>query len=346
MNTIFIDGAQGTTGLRLRERLAGRSELRLLELPEALRKDVTARREAMAQAEITFLCLPDTAARESVRLADTLCADSRRGHTASDSINLSARPSSGVAGTKIIDASTAHRTQPGWVYGFPELKPGQRELIVSADKVAVPGCYASGFAAVVSPLRQAGLLPADALLSCFSVTGYTGGGKGMIEEYEQEARNGGQEARSAEYDSPRQYALGQTHKHLREMCHVCSLETPPVFAPVVADFPCGMAVTVPLHLKSLTRKTGIGALLDLYLRHYDERLIHVRRGNDDEYVPGGFLAANALDGRDDMEIIVGGNDERAVITARLDNLGKGASGAAVQCMNLMLGLPELEGLAI
>ncbi|MDR3345507.1 MAG: N-acetyl-gamma-glutamyl-phosphate reductase [Oscillospiraceae bacterium] len=314
MHTIFIDGAQGTTGLRLSDRLFARAELRITQLPEELRKAPAARRKAMQGAEITFLCLPDAAARESVELAQG-------------------------TGTRIVDASTAHRTAPGWVYGFPELLPAQRERIAGAERVAVPGCHASGFAAIVAPLRRAGLLERDALLSCFSITGYSGGGKPMINEYstsnEQLTNNG----RTAEYDAPRQYALGQLHKHLREMCHVCDLEYAPVFAPIVADFPCGMAVSVPLHLRSLARSVAVDELLELFAAHYlDERAISVLTPED--AAPDGFLAANTLDGRDDMQIIIGGNKERALVTARFDNLGKGASGAAVQCMNLMLGLPE------
>jgi N-acetyl-gamma-glutamyl-phosphate reductase len=313
MYTVFIDGAQGTTGLRLRERLASRPELKLLELPEELRKNRDARREAMRRAEISFLCLPDDAARDSAELAQG-------------------------TGTRIIDASTAHRTQSGWVYGFPELARGRREEIAAADRVAVPGCHASGFAAVVFPLRQAGVLGEGALLSCFSVTGYSGGGKGMIAEYEDAAR-------PAELDAPRQYGLGQKHKHLPEMCAVCGLEAPPIFAPVVADFPCGMAVSVPLHAALLQKPLGLDGALALYQEHYKgERAIRVLSA--DVAAEDGFLSANPLSGRDDMEIIICGNDERLIITARFDNLGKGASGAAVQCMNLMLGLPEYAGLNI
>jgi N-acetyl-gamma-glutamyl-phosphate reductase len=284
-----------------------------MELPKDLRKDANARRAAMQEAEITFLCLPDDAARESVRLAEG-------------------------TGTRMIDASTAHRTAPDWVYGFPELLPSQREKIAGADKVAVPGCHAGGFAALIIPLRQAGVLAADALLSCFSITGYSGGGKGMIAEYESPGR-------TAEYGAPRQYALGQSHKHLREMCCVCGLNSAPVFAPIVGDFPCGMAVNVPLHLQSLERSVDIDGLRALYKEHYaGTRAIRVTTA--DKAAPDGFLSANPFDGRDDMEIIVCGNNERVLVTARFDNLGKGASGAAVQCMNLMLDLPEHEQLAI
>ncbi|MDR0884253.1 MAG: N-acetyl-gamma-glutamyl-phosphate reductase [Oscillospiraceae bacterium] len=310
MHTVFIDGAQGTTGLRLRERLAARSELQLIQLPEPQRKDAQARRAAMQSAEITFLCLPDAAAVESAQLA------------------VGTR-------TRIIDASTAHRTAPGWVYGFPELMPGQREKIAAAQRVAVPGCHASGFAALVAPLRQAGLLPADAALGCFSVTGYSGGGKGMMAEYADPAR-------PAAYDAPRAYALDQTHKHLREIVHVCALATEPVFVPIVGDFPYGMAVMIGLHAEKLG---GLAALTGAYRAHY-AHCPAVRVITTGEAAPDGFLSANTLAGRDSMEIVVSGNDQRAVLTARFDNLGKGASGAAVQCMNLMLDLPEFAGLAL
>lgn len=306
---IFIDGKEGTTGLRLTDRLSARKELTLLTLPDELRKDPAAKKEMMAESDLVFLCLPDAAAIESAALAQDLPC-------------------------RIIDASTAHRTDPDWAYGFPELSAGFRERITEGKRVAVPGCHASGFIALVYPLLQQNYLQSGSLLSCFSVTGYSGGGKKMIAEYENDARKD-------ELDSPRQYALGQTHKHLREMTAITKLDMPPVFSPVVADFPCGMAVTLPLHSRQFAKEVTIEGLLDFYRAFYAKQpLLRVTEGEN------GFFAANTLAGRDSMELTVCGNDDRILLLARYDNLGKGASGAAVQCMNLMLGLPETEGLAI
>ena len=306
---VFIDGNQGTTGLKIHGKLRARRDVELLEIPEEHRKDPRWRAEYMAKSDVTFLCLPDAAAIEAVGLAG--------------------------AQTRILDASTAHRTEPGWAYGFPELGPSFRQAIAEGNRVAVPGCHASGFVALTRPLRDAGILGADAELVCFSLTGYSGGGKKMIAEYESEDR-------SAALDSPRQYGLGQTHKHLKEMKFIAGLDKAPCFSPIVADFRCGMEVTVPLF-------GGAGVTRERVLSCYRERygespVVSVWEAEQFPGAEGGYLAANALAGKDTMAILVGGNDERILVSALFDNLGKGASGAAVQCMNIMFGLEETLGL--
>ena len=304
MTKVFIDGSAGTTGLRIRERLAGRKELTLLTLPEEMRKDPAARKEAMNGADIVFLCLPDAAATEAVSLVEN-------------------------PGTCIIDTSTAHRTAPGWVYGFPELVGSEK--IASANRIANPGCHASGFVALVRPLIEAGMLDKGAALSCFSLTGYSGGGKSMIAQYEALDRD-------PLLNAPRQYALGQQHKHLKEMVLLCSLEKAPVFCPIVADFYSGMEVTVPIFSEDM--KGSVADIKAAYKAAYTGSLVHFDEGCDE----GGFYSAGAYAGFDDMEISVSGNEERILLTARFDNLGKGASGAAIQNMNIRLGLPETTGL--
>jgi N-acetyl-gamma-glutamyl-phosphate reductase len=305
MTKIFIDGSAGTTGLRIRERLTGRKDLELITLPEALRKDPSARADALNTAAVSFLCLPDDAAREAVSLV-----------TSPEAV--------------IIDTSTAHRTAEGWTYGFPELK-GQREKILSSRRIANPGCHASGFISLVEPLVYEGLVAPDTAFTCFSVTGYSGGGKSMIADYEGENR-------TPELDAPRQYALGQVHKHLKEMVAVCGLETAPVFCPIVSDYYSGMAVTVPLFRKDL--KGSVEDVKQLYASCYAGPIVKYK-----EY-DGGMIAGNALSGRDDMLITVAGNEERILLVSLFDNLGKGASGAAIQNMNLLLGLDETIGLVL
>lgn len=308
MTKVFIDGQAGTTGLKLAERLQARSDLQLIQIDEAARKDKQARRQCIAEADIAFFCLPDAAAIEAAELAEG-------------------------TDTVLIDASTAHRTVPGWAYGFPELSDTFKNNIINGQCIAVPGCHASGFNAIVYPLIACGLLPKDYPIVCYSVTGYTGGGKSMIAEYEDPNRN-------AELDAPRQYALTQQHKHLKEMVAVNGLERTPVFAPIVADFPRGMVVSVPLFAGLLTRRATVQDVRDIFKKHYDQKpFVKVREARED-----GMIGANNFAGRDDMEIEVGGNDERILVTARFDNLGKGASGAAVQCMNLVLGTDETTGL--
>lgn len=306
MISVFIDGSAGTTGLRISERLSGRKDLSLIHLDEAHRKDPKAREEALNAAQVAFLCLPDDAAREAVSLVH--------------------------GDTVIIDTSTAHRTAPGWVYGFPEL-PGQQEKIVHAKRIANPGCHASGFIALVAPLVQDGLLKAGAALTCFSLTGYSGGGKKMIAEYENPHRD-------LAYQSPRQYGLTQQHKHLKEMIHICGLDTAPVFCPIVADFYSGMEVTVPVFRKDL-----LGTAEDirqLYAEVYHTPVVHYESFPEDL----AMLPANQMAGRDDMVIRVAGNEDRILLTACFDNLGKGASGAAIQNMNIVLGLDQTLGLNV
>lgn len=307
MLNVFIDGSAGTTGLRIVDRLTGRKDISLIKLPEELRKDTAARKEAINSADVVFLCLPDAAAIEAVSLADN------------DKV-------------KIIDTSTAHRTSDGWTYGFPELK-GQRERIVASKRIANPGCHASGFVALVAPLVQAGIISSSAGLSCFSLTGYSGGGKKMIADYEAEER-------SPLLSAPRQYGLTQQHKHLKEMVYVCGIEKAPAFCPIVGDFYSGMEVTVPLFASDL--KGNAEDIKDVYKEYYSAGLVRLTSDDDGD----GMLSAAALSGRDDMVINVNGNDERILLTARFDNLGKGASGAAIQNMNILLGIDEAEGLII
>lgn len=306
MTKVFIDGSAGTTGLRIEERLAKRGDIHLIHLPEELRKDCNARKDAMQSADIVFLCLPDAAAVESVSLANER--------------------------VRIIDTSTAHRTNPDWVYGFPELM-GQRERIAASRRIANPGCHASGFVALVAPLVREGLIDHNTRLTCFSLTGYSGGGKKMIAEYEDVHRN-------PLLKAPRQYALGQQHKHLKEMTKVCTLEQEPVFCPIVADFYSGMEVTVPLFASNL-RGTAED-ICAVYASSYASGLVRVSDAAD----PDGMLSAAAFSGRDDMQISVHGNADRILLTARFDNLGKGASGAAIQNMNILLGIPESTGLSV
>jgi N-acetyl-gamma-glutamyl-phosphate reductase len=308
MTNVFINGGNGTTGLRIADRLSQRADIELVSLPEALRKDVRAQVKLAAQADVTFLCLPDEASRELIGAL-------------------------GDEQGRVVDTSTAFRTDERFAYGFPELSPAREAAICDANRVAVPGCHASGAVALLYPLRQAGLLAADAPVSLTSVTGFTGGGKKMIAEYEALPRD---EALC----SPRAYAVGQAHKHLPEITRVCGLSWPPVFQPVVADFPCGMLVSLPLPPGLLSRRLTLAEATDLYRTHYREQpLMRVPDPN-----PAMFLAANAMAGSDAMEIFLTGNDERMIACARFDNLGKGASGAAIECMNLMLGLPATTGL--
>ena len=304
---VFIDGSAGTTGLRIADRLADRTDISLIKLPEELRKDAAARKDALCSADVAFLCLPDDAAKEAVALA-------------------------GDAAVKIIDTSTAHRVNPAWAYGFPELA-GLRQKIQNSNRIANPGCHASGFVALVAPLVQQGIIPADAHLSSFSLTGYSGGGKKMIAEYENPNR-------SPLLKGPRQYALTQQHKHLKEMVQLCGLENAPVFCPIVSDFYSGMEVTVPLFAGDI--KGTADDIRALYKAYYAEGLVHYC----DEADADGMLSAAAFSGRDDMQVSVFGNEDRILLTARFDNLGKGASGAAIQNMNVLLGLPETTGLCV
>ena len=307
MTKVFIDGSAGTTGLRIYERLGNRSDLELMILPDALRKDPAARAEMLNSADIAFLCLPDQAAREAVSLVTS-------------------------PNTVVIDTSTAHRTNPDWAYGFAELT-GKRAAVQASHRIANPGCHASGFVSLIAPLVENGLLKADAKLSCFSLTGYSGGGKNMIADYESPDR-------SPLLKGPRQYGLTQAHKHLPEMMKICGLDNAPVFCPVVGDFYSGMEVTVPLFASDL--KGGIEEIKNLYKNYYAGGLVKFAEEAD----PDGMLSAAAFSGRDDMSVSVYGNDDRIILVSRFDNLGKGASGAAIQNMNIVLGIDESTGLNV
>lgn len=315
MKKVFIDGSAGTTGLRIRERLAARTDIEVVVLPEETRKDPAARRAALNGADVSFLCLPDAAAVEAVRLVEN-------------------------PETVVIDTSTAHRTADGWEYGFPELA-GRRARLARAKRIANPGCHASGFVALVEPLVRAGVLPRDARLCAFSLTGYSGGGKKMIAEY-------GVDGCGAKglFLGGRQYALGQAHKHLPEMTKICGLAFAPCFSPVVVPHYSGMEVTVQLAASQLHVPQGAGSvcahLRAIYRAAYAQGLVRVV--DDPAAEEGGFLSSAALSGRDAMEVSVCGNEERLLLVARFDNLGKGASGAAIQNMNLVLGCAEDEGL--
>ena len=312
---VFIDGSAGTTGLRIRERLSSRVGLELVVLPEELRKDVSARRDALNSCDVAFLCLPDAAAVEAVSLVEN-------------------------PDVVVIDTSTAHRTADGWEYGFPELA-GRRERIARSKRIANPGCHASGFIALVEPLVRAGIISADERLSAFSLTGYSGGGKKMIAEYEGRGkREEGRGERGTDlFLGGRQYALAQAHKHLPEMTAVCGLAHAPCFSPIVVPHYSGMEVTVPLFGRD------IAAIKDCYREYYGSHGL-VFFADDPAGAEGGFLSSAALSGSDAMEVSVHGNDERAILVARFDNLGKGASGAAIQNMNIVLGRPEADGLDV
>lgn len=310
---VFIDGREGTTGLKIFERLDGRGDINLLLLNEEDRKDVKKRKEMINGADIVFLCLPDEAAVESV----TLCEN---------------------CNTRIIDASTAHRTKEGWVYGFPELSAAHRSAVKNAKRLCVPGCHATGFISLVYPLVSMGIMPADYPVVCHSITGYSGGGKKMIAEYESTDRKNF-------LSSPRQYGLALKHKHLPEMKKVCGLSKTPIFNPIVADFYSGMAVSVPVFSDMLIKKMTAKNAYEFFSEYYkNQRFVKVAPFMGEGVLEGGFLEAGKLAGTNELEIFVCGNDEQILLVSRFDNLGKGASGAAVQCMNIMLGKDEAFGL--
>ncbi len=306
---IFIDGKAGTTGLRIVERLSAREDIEIISLPDELRKDTEARREILNSADIVFLCLPDAAAKEAV--------------------SMITNPE-----TVVIDASTAHRTLPDWAYGLAELGENFEKKIKKSKRIAVPGCHASGFIALVYPLIKSCILPKDAILSAHSITGYSGGGKSMIADYESEER-------SPLLGAPRQYGITQSHKHLPEMTKITGLAREPIFCPIVADFYSGMEVTVPLSKRQLNFG-GISEIKEIYRKTYTGDIIKFVDSADE----GGMLSAAALSGKDSMQIEVYGNDERMILVARYDNLGKGASGAAVECLNIKLGCDKACGLEI
>ena len=307
MKKVFIDGSAGTTGLRIYERLSGRKDIELITLSEELRKDNNARKDAINSADIVFLCLPDVAAVEAVSFVEN-------------------------PNTCIIDTSTAHRTAEGWTYGFPEIG-NRKEEIIKSKRIANPGCHASGFISLVAPLVECGILKKDVRLTCFSLTGYSGGGKKMIAQYEDSGRD-------TLLDAPRMYGLTQAHKHLPEMKAICNLDTDPVFCPVVAPYYSGMQVTVPI-FKEMAQ-VDINDIEFAYKQYYQGTVVRYNKKTDQE----GFISAALFEGRDDMAISVFGNDDRILLVSSFDNLGKGASGAAIQNMNLVLGADETEGLVI
>jgi len=314
MKKIFIDGSEGTTGLRIFERFEGRNDLEILKIDHDRRKDETLRGQLMSESDVTFLCLPDAAAIEAVGLCKN-------------------------PDTVIIDTSTAHRTSPDWAYGFPELSAQMRENIRKSKRIANPGCHASGFIALAYPLVAGGIIGADTRLCAFSLTGYSGGGKKMIAQYEDENR-------SVEFDSPRQYGLNQQHKHLKEMQAICGLTNAPLFSPIVCDYYSGMEVSVYLYKEMFKKAVTPEDICNIYKEHYKgARAVRVRDiGYEQEC--GGLYASNTLSGKDYLEIMVNGNEDRMVVTSRFDNLGKGASAAAIECMNIVLGFDETLGLVM
>ena len=310
---VFIDGKEGTTGLKIFERFADRSDINIMQIDEDKRKAPAEKAKIINASDYTFLCLPDAAAVESVQL----CTNPK---------------------TRIIDASTAHRTNPEWAYGFPELDASFREKIAGSNRVAVPGCYASGFVSLGYPLVKSGIMPADYPVVIHAVSGYSGAGKKAIAQYEADGRN-------PELDSPRLYALTQTHKHLPEMKKIAGLEYEPVFNPYVCDYFQGMTVTVGLHARLLSKKVTAHNVWEMFAAHYDGcRFVKVAGFMGEGVLEEPFIPANTLAGTNMMQIFVYGNDDRIMLTSRFDNLGKGASGAAVQCLNIMLGIDEATGL--
>lgn len=314
---VFIDGRHGTTGLKIDERLALRPDIEILAIPEDKRKDPAVKAEYINNADVVFLCLPDAASKESAAL---LAPDNNR--------------------TRFLDASTAHRTHPDWVYGLPELNGGQRERIRKAQKVAVPGCHASGFILLMHPLVTAGIVPADYPVSTYSITGYSGGGKEMIASYEEPT------SLPDAMKSPRFYALGLTHKHLPEMQAQTGLAAKPLFTPIVGNFSQGMVVAVPLLPRLLGKPFGPADIHAFYSEYYaGEKFVRVMPLDGSAALDNGFLPATACNGTNRVELFVFGHAEQILIAARFDNLGKGASGAAIQCMNIMLGVEEDTGLS-
>lgn len=309
---VFIDGSEGTTGLRIHERLDNRDDIELLTISPELRKDPAERSRLINSSDITFLCLPDSAAREAVALVTN-------------------------PNVRIIDASTAHRTEAGWAYGFPELSAKHREAIRTGKRIANPGCHASGFISLVYPLIAGGILPADYPVASFSLTGYSGGGKKMIAQYEASDRD-------AELDAPREYGLSQQHKHLKEMRLITGLSRAPLFTPIVSDYYSGMVVNVPLYTDLLNTTQTPESLQAFFADYYaNEPFVKVMPlGAESEM--SGFLSGNHLSGYDGMQIYITGNENRIQLSSVFDNLGKGASGAAIQCFNIMTGCDETKGL--
>ncbi len=314
MTKVFIDGSEGTTGLRIFERFEKRDDVEILKIDPELRKDPAERKRLINSSDITFLCLPDAAAIESVSLVEN-------------------------ENVVIIDTSTAHRTEEGWAYGFAELSKEHRDRIVNGKRIAVPGCHATGFISLVYPLVSEGIMPKDYPVSAFSLTGYSGGGKKMIAAYEAEDK-------ADELFAPREYALSQKHKHLKEMKAICGLDRAPLFSPIVDDYYSGMVVSVPMYADMLKKDATVESIHEMFVKFYEgSRFVSVAP-LDDPVCTTGFIAGNSLSGYDGLKIFVTGNEERVVVSSQFDNLGKGASGAAMQCMNLVLGCDEAKGLNI
>ncbi|MBK5261591.1 MAG: N-acetyl-gamma-glutamyl-phosphate reductase [Peptostreptococcaceae bacterium] len=309
MYKVFIDGQEGTTGLKIFNRLSARKDIQLLNIEEKDRKNTDVRLEYICEADVTFLCLPDQAAREIASKAPQ--------------------------NARIIDASTAHRTDDTWTYGFPEISGNQRDLICKSNRVSVPGCHASGFISIVRPLIENNIIKKDTFLACTSITGYSGGGKPMIKEYETDDSN--------DLKSPGLYALTQNHKHMPEMIKISGLSKSPAFIPIISNYYSGMLVTIPIDVKMMSKEYRMEEIERLFKEFYlGKMLVKVTTLIPEER--NGMLYANKMSGRDDMEILVYGNEETVVISSRYDNLGKGASGAAIQCMNIMLGIEETTSL--
>lgn len=314
MKKVFVDGSEGTTGLRIFERFEGRTDIEILRIPTELRKDPTEVKKYINESDITFLCLPDAAAREAVALVEN-------------------------DQTVIIDTSTAHRTVKGWAYGYPELSATHREAIKTSKRIAVPGCYATGFITIAYPMVAKGMLPTNYPVSSFALSGYSGAGKKTIAVYEADERD-------CELDAPREYALSQKHKHLEEMQKITGLDRMPLFSPFICDYYSGMVVTLPFYADLLAKGTTLQSVHELFAQYYEkEPFVKVMPfGKEADY--NGFLAGNACAGWDGIEIYVTGNEDRILVSTRFDNLGKGASGAAVQCLNIILGCEESTGLVL
>ena len=314
MKKVFIDGSEGTTGLRIFERFEGRDDIEILKIPSELRKDPDEIKKYINASDITFLCLPDAAAREAVAMVEN-------------------------ENTIIIDTSTAHRTEEGWAYGYPELSPKHRKAIQNGKRIAVPGCYATGFITIAYPMIAKGMLPKDYPVAAFAMSGYSGAGKKTIAVYEADERD-------KELDAPREYALTQNHKHLKEMQKITGLARTPLFSPLICDYYSGMVVTLQFYADMLNGNPTPEKVHELFETYYKgEQFIKVMPfGKEAEY--NGFLAGNTCSGWDGIEIYVTGNDDRVLVSTRFDNLGKGASGAAVQCLNILLGCEENKGLVL
>ncbi len=309
---IFIDGSEGTTGLRIYERFEERDDIELIRIDPELRKDEKERKKLINESDITFLCLPDAAAKESVSLVEN-------------------------EKVRIIDTSTAHRTEEGWAYGFPELSKAHRKAIETGKRIAVPGCYATGFISLVYPMVKEGVLPCDYPVSAFGLSGYSGGGKKMIAAYEAQER-------PAEFEAPREYALTQAHKHLKEMKKIPGLKREPLFSPIVSNYYSGMVMSVPLYTQLLDKAHTPEEIHKVFSDFYKGQKFIKVMPLDAQAGEGNMLSGNACSGLDGLRIFVTGNDDRVVLSSQFDNLGKGASGAAIQCLNIALGCEEDKGL--